>query len=100
MPRDVVPMEIRSARPSDIFSTMRWNGKITCARLLMRKLRGRHRCPAASSDAHLLEQRAGSITTPLPITACIPGRRMPLGISLRTYFFSPIKTVWPALWPP
>ena len=23
---------------------------------------------------------------------------MPLGISLRTNFFSPMKTVWPALW--
>ena len=36
MPREVVPMGMRFSRASDIFSTRRWKGKITWARLLMR----------------------------------------------------------------
>ena len=35
MPREVVPIDVRPGRSSDIFSIMRWNGKITCARLLI-----------------------------------------------------------------
>ena len=38
MPREVVPMEMRPGRPSDIFSIMRWKGSRTCARLLMQRL--------------------------------------------------------------
>ena len=56
MPRWVVPMGMRFSRASDIFSTSRWNGKITCARLLMRS------CPATSMPSafkrvDLLQQR-------------------------------------------
>ena len=99
MPREVVPMGTRSCRPSDIFSTMRWKGKITCARSLMASCL-RTSMPACSSFSISSISAAGSITTPLPMTACTPGRKMPLGISLRTNFFGPMNTVWPALWPP
>src|SRR5260370_52148 len=72
---------------------------MTCARLLMAS------CFATSMPAFRRvsissSRAAGSMTTPLPITAWIPGRRMPLGINLRTNFFSPMNTVWPALCPP
>ena len=38
MPREVVPMETRPGRASDIFSIMRCAGNSTCARLLMKRL--------------------------------------------------------------
>ena len=53
--------------------------------------------PADSSFSISDISAAGSITTPLPMTDCLPGRRIPLGINLRMNFWSPMKTVCPAL---
>ena len=99
MPREVVPMETRPGRPSDIFSIIRCAGKRTCARLLMKR-RPATESPADSNASISARSAAGSITSPLPITAIFPGRKMPLGISFSTNFFSPMNTVWPALCPP
>ena len=56
MPREVVPMGTRFSRASDIFSTSRWNGKITCARLLMRSCFA-HVDAGRLQHCHFLEQR-------------------------------------------
>src|SRR4051812_47459816 len=40
------------------------------------------------------------MTTPLPITQTFFSRKIPEGTRWSTYFFGPIKTVWPALLPP
>ena len=88
MPRDVVPIAVRSFRASLIFSTMRCIGKITCARLEIANCFSTA-MPSLSSIAISSSSAAGSITTPLPITACTPGRRIPLGISFSTYFCAP-----------
>ena len=72
MPRDVVPIEIRPSRPSDIFSIMRCCGNSTCARLLMKRLPATF-TPAASSASISLNSAAGSSTRPLPMTAFFPG---------------------------
>ena len=83
MPREVVPIETRPGRPSDIFSISRCMGNSTWARLLMNRFPFTG-TPAASSVSISFSRAAGSITSPLPITACFPGRSMPLGISFRT----------------
>ncbi len=66
-------------------------------RLLMKMLPGRQ--PEASSASISVINATGSITTPLPMTA-FPGAQDAAGISFRTNFSPPIKTVWPALLPP
>ena len=49
-------MGMRFSRASDIFSTSRWNGKITCARLLMRSCL-RHVDAGRFKRLHFFEQR-------------------------------------------
>ncbi len=99
MPREVVPMEI-AARPAFrhlLHHAVRRKQHVRAIAdeeaALDRHARGFQRVDFASSAA-------GSMTRPLPMTACLPGRRMPLGISFRTNFLSPMNTVWPALCPP
>ena len=58
MPRDVVPIETRPSRPSDIFSIIRCAGNSTCARLLMNRLPVTS-TPAACEGIDLAEQRRG-----------------------------------------
>ena len=59
MPREVVPMETRPGRPSDIFSIMRWAGNSTCARLLMKRLPVT--ATPADSSASISRQQRGRI---------------------------------------
>jgi len=99
MPRDVVPMAMRSGRFSLTFSAMRWNGKITWARLETANW-PRTSMPASSSVRISSSSAFGSMTTPLPMTARLPGCRMPLGMSLSTNRRPPAWTVCPALCPP
>ena len=56
MPRDVVPIGIRSDRSSEIRSARRWNGKITCARLLIESCAARRRRRLVEC-VHLFHQR-------------------------------------------
>ena len=56
MPRDVVPMETRPGRASDIFSIMRCAGNSTCARLLMARF-SRTGTPADSKSVDFGQQR-------------------------------------------
>ena len=88
-------------RLSEICSTMRWNGKMTWARLLMNRRPADRRCRLLRASSISASSAAGSMTTPLPITACLPFRRMPAGNQLEDDTCGRrSSTVWPALWPP
>ncbi len=65
-------MDTRPGRASDIFSIMRCAGNSTCARSLMDRF-SRTSTPADSSASISASSAAGSITSPLPITACLAG---------------------------
>ncbi len=82
MPREVVPMRAAPRAASAAFSTWRCSGRMTCARLLMCR-RPLTSMPACSSVSSSPISAFGSTTTPEPITARSPGRRMPHGISCR-----------------
>ena len=56
--------------------------------------------PGGFKRGDLLEQRGQIDHHAVADDGLDAGRRIPLGISLRTNFFSPMKTVWPALCPP
>jgi hypothetical protein len=79
MPRPVVPILPLPAAASRMPSSSRCSGRISTAFSAMRKLSG---VISTSCDCSLSISSAsahGSITTPLPITDCLPGRTMPDG---------------------
>ena len=92
MPREVVPIEMR-------FSITRCQGNKHVRTIADAQLAGNIDA-GGFERIRLGESAAGSMTRPLPMTARFPGCRMPLGISFRTNLRSPIRIVWPALWPP
>ena len=99
MPREVVPMGMRFSRPSEIFSTVRWNGKITCARLLIRKLRldvdaGRF------ERGDFFQQRGRIDHHAIADHGLNPGAQNAARNQFQNEFLLPMKTVWPALCPP
>ena len=94
----VVPIASSPHCLSSRRSSSKCHGKMTCARSLMMRLSPTF-TPSFSSVSISSSRAAGFSTTPVAITHCTSGRKMPLGISESLYDFPLRTTVCPAFCP-
>ena len=81
MPRLVVPICLLPSQISCIRSSRMWYGMIRCALPEMR--RPAVETPLRSRSSISVRSAFGSMTTPLPMTASVPGLQMPAGTRWR-----------------
>src|SRR4051812_9831388 len=100
MPRLVVPIRWVLFADSRASSSSRCKGRISAAFSATSRLSGDTLTPSARTRSTSSANAHGSTTTPLPMTASLPGRTTPEGSSDSLYVTPSMTRVCPALWPP